>query len=417
MSFYLCDSESESMVSNVLYFNPTCELAIANGSFSYMPPKLLRDFESDCSVLPFLFASPGDCILTERKPTPAFTSRLGDLNFPVPAFLSLKEAASRETWGHLYPWGWSPATHFYLKELKDHCCPVFKESPVFNWQEKHKLLFERSTSLEFLYTLLENHAREFFIQREHTGIRVNSVYEVEQLLTGHKGLVLKAPLSSSGRGIQMIRKGSLNASNKQWISGVLNQQKYLVAEPFLDKLADLSFQFKITDQGGPDYLGYSVFETNSNGQYKGTMIRPEIARLFPMEIADRVKFMIEQTAEQLTLNLKHSIFTHEHRGYLGIDAMIYHEGEAIKMQPCIEINSRMNMGILAKQIEKYIHPESTGQFELFYGKPGEFHRYASLEAMKKPMKMKNGLLTSGFLSLVEPDETTQFGAYILLQDS
>ena len=56
------------MAENIFYFNPTCELAIANGSFSYMPPRLLRDFEQDCASLPFLFASPND-FYSDRKKT------------------------------------------------------------------------------------------------------------------------------------------------------------------------------------------------------------------------------------------------------------------------------------------------------------------------------------------------------------
>lgn len=102
---------------------------------------------------------------------------------------------------------------------------------------------------------------------------------------------------------------------------------------------------------------------------------------------------------------------------MGIDALIYNDQGMLKMQPCIEINSRMNMGILTLHIEKHIHPDAVGKFELFYGKPGEYGQFASQRAREHPLKMKNGQLASGFLSLVEPDEPKQFGAYILLKDS
>lgn len=405
------------MAPNVFYFNPTCELAIANGSFSYMPPKLLREFETDCSVLPFVFATPGDCILTERKPSPEFISRLSDWGFPVPSFLSLKEAASRETWGHLFPWGWSPATHFLLKDLKDKCCPAFRQSPVYSWQEEHKSLFERITSLSFLKSFLQANPSEHLMDLESTGTRVTDFNEIERLLKKHASLVLKAPLSSSGRGIQMIRKPALNTSNKQWISGVLNQQGYLIAEPYLDKITDLSFQFMISDTGEPEYLGYSIFETNSNGQYKSTMIHPmDINHSFPLPFT-QVEELIEATADRLKRQLKHSPFSLFHRGYMGIDALIYKDQELLKMQPCVEINSRMNMGILTLHIEKYLHPDAAGKFELFYGKAGEYRRFATQKATEHPLKMKQGKVISGFLSLVEPDESKQFGAFVLLKDS
>jgi hypothetical protein len=60
------------MPNDVYYFNPTCELAVANGSFSYMAPRLLREFERDCSALPFVFSTLGDFVLTENKPSRQF---------------------------------------------------------------------------------------------------------------------------------------------------------------------------------------------------------------------------------------------------------------------------------------------------------------------------------------------------------
>ena len=99
------------MAIDVFYFNPTCELAVANGSFSYMPPRLLRDFENDCSVLPFVFGKSGDFVLTEKAPSKEFILRLTDAGFEMPVFCSLKEMISgkTETIGSILPWGWSPA--------------------------------------------------------------------------------------------------------------------------------------------------------------------------------------------------------------------------------------------------------------------------------------------------------------------
>jgi hypothetical protein len=89
--------------------------------------------------------------------------------------------------------------------------------------------------------------------------------------------------------------------------------------------------------------------------------------------------------------------------------------QKVKIQPCIEINSRMNMGILAMQIEKIIHGQTSGKFGLFYGAPGEFKEFATKNVQNNPLKMRNDKLSSGFLSLVEPNGEKQFGAYILLQ--
>lgn len=403
------------MADNIFYFNPTCELAIANGSFSYMPPRLLRDFEENCAALPFLFASKNDFVLMETKPSHEFIQKLTDYGFQMPVFASMKELVAESSFNHLLPWGWSPAAHFILISLKDKCSPDFKNSPVFNWHEMHRTLFERKTSLDFLIKLLENHPLNFFTAKESTGVIVTNIAEIETLLNKLFPLVLKAPLSSSGRGIQIIRKADLNTSNRQWISGVLSQQGYLVAEPFLEKKMDLSFQFNINDFGEPAFLGYSIFETNSNGQYKSTLIHPKITKLLPEAQYMEVNAMIEITAELILQNLSNSIFSTWHRGLMGIDAMIYIDGKDLKIQPCIEINSRMNMGILAMQLEKHIHPSTYGKFVLYYGKKGQYEHYSRYMAMEKPTKYENGRIKSGFLALTEPDASKQFGAYLLLE--
>lgn len=397
------------MAPPVFYFNPTCELAVANGSFSYMPPRLLRDFEKDCSVLPFVFAKSGDFVLTEKAPSIEFIMRLKNAGFEMPEFCTLQELISgkTETIGSILPWGWSPAAHFYLKELKEKCSPEFRGSPVFNWKDEHKLLFERITSLQFLSDFLKQNPLDYLIEKERIGTKVNTIEVIEELLKSQFPLVLKAPLSSSGRGIQILRKQTLNTSNRQWISGILNQQKYLIAEPFLNKVVDFSYQFRISNDE-PEYLGYSVFETNSNGQYQSTLIHPEIKQVISTEMETK----ISTTAFLLKETLKNSGYAKWHRGFLGIDALIYSEIEGLRIQPCIEINSRMNMGILTKKFESHIHKDSTGRFELFFGSPGEFMKFANEKTHKNILKMKNGTISSGFLSLIEPDENKQFGAYI-----
>jgi hypothetical protein len=403
--------------TDVFYFNPTCELAVANGSFSYMPPRLLRGFEHDCSVLPFVFGKSGDFVLTEKIPSGEFIMKLADVGFEMPEFCLLKELiyGKTESFGSIFPWGWSPAAHFILKDLKAKCSPEFRESPVFSWTEEYKTLFERITSLHFLNDFLKQNPLDFFIGPELTGTKVTGIEEIENLLKRQVQMVLKAPMSSSGRGIQIIRKPILNTSNRQWISGILNQQKYLIAEPFLNKVVDFSFQFKLTGNSEPEYLGYSVFETNTNGQYRCSLIHPEIENSGFSEISPEMETMIGITAARLKESLKHSVYASLHRGFLGIDAMIYRDWEGLKIQPCIEINSRMNMGILTMQIEKKIHQDTTGKYELFYGPPGEFRRFATEKALEQPLKLKNGKLKSGFLSLVEPEGEKQFGAYVVAE--
>lgn len=402
-------------LGNIYYFNSTCELAVANGSFSYQAPLLLREMEHDLAILPFVFASENDFILTENRPSVEFLETLRQAGFSLPKFFGLSELETMpdNTFNAIFPWGWSPAAHFMLKTLKGKCQSGFKASPVFNWDEKHKSLFERSTALDFLNNLLDEDHPNWFVTKELIGQQISSLDDIELLLEKQTPLVLKAPLSSSGRGIQMIRKPSLNNANKQWIAGVLKQQNYLIAEPFLEKIIDLSFQFQIKSEYEIEYLGYSVFTTNTNGQYQGTLIHPDLQKIQPETDSD-FNELIPATAEILANALTKSVFSQTYQGFLGIDAMIFRQDNKLLIQPCIEINCRMNMGILTLFIEKRIHPEATGKFELFYGKRGEFMSFASEKKNQWPPEFRDRKLHSGFLSLIEPCDQNKFGAYISL---
>lgn len=405
--------------ANIYYFNPTCELAVANGSFSYQPPLLLQEMEHDLSILPFVFCTENDFVLTEKPPSVIFLQKFEKLGFDLPRFCSLAEleALPGNSFDTIYPWGWSPAVHFKLKNLKEKCSETFKLSPVFNWNSEHQLLFERSTSLDFLIGLLENNPPDWFIRKEMIGTKITNCEEIELILEKHSPLVLKAPLSSSGRGIQIIRNAKLNTSNKQWISGVLKQQSYLIAEPFLEKLIDLSFQFRVLSDSKIEYLGFSVFETNSNGQYRGTLIHPNFKKIVPNENVSEIMETIGITAEIISRALGKSNYATWHRGFLGVDAMIFKHQKSLMMQPCIEINSRINMGILTMFLERRIHAESTGKFELFYGSANGYCDFADKQSRLNPPKFKQGKIYSGFLPLVEPKAENKFGAYISLMEA
>lgn len=402
--------------SNLFYFNPTCELAVANGSFSYVPPLLLQEMEQDLATLPFVFCTKDDVVLSESKPSDFYLEMLENCGFEIPDFCTLAQIESfpKNSFRDILPWGWSPAAHFKLKNVKTKCINEFRESPVNSWRNEHKTLFERSTSLDFLQRILKNHPRSFFIPESLTGVKVFNQDELEKLLEEYQSIVVKAPLSSSGRGIQIIRKSKLNSSNKQWIAGIFKQQNYLVAEPFLEKIIDFSFQFRILPDANIRYSGHSVFETSSNGQYRSTFIHAGLKAILPEENVKNVMGMIENTAQIVKDQLIFSDYAKWHRGYLGVDALLFRHMNEIKVQPCIEINSRMNMGVLAQLVEKRVHSKTSGKFELFYGKPGEFNAFANQQMQIHPVQMLEGKIFSGFIPLVEPSPQRKFGAYISL---
>jgi len=372
--------------------------------------------EFDLSILPFIFCTENDYVLTENPPSEMFLDYLKNLGFELPSFKSLAEleAMPPGSFDAIVPWGWSPSAHFKLKNLKEKCGIEFRNSPLFEWNDEHKLLYERSTSLNLLYQILKNNPPHWFIDPNRCGVKAESFEKIEVMLKKHSSIVLKAPVSSSGRGIQIIRRQHLNASNKQWISGVFKQQNYLIVEPYLEKLIDLSFQFEVKNNSEVLYHGFSVFETNSNGQYKRTFIHPDLISIFQGEAIFEVKEKIEITAGILKKVLYESDFLHNYRGYLGIDALLYRDQNKLMIQPCIELNCRMNMGIICQLLEKKIDQKASGKFEISPKKTDEFQIFNHNILTTSELIHRDGKIYSGSLPLTEPNPNSKFGAYLSL---
>ncbi|WP_445591478.1 hypothetical protein [Sunxiuqinia sp. sy24] len=391
----------------IFHFNPTCELALANGSPYYQAPALLRQFEEELAPIMLFFASEEDHILKENPLPEAFKYQMGTLGIPTNLVLSKEKSLEiiQDEPVHLNPWGWSPAESNYLSAYSQP-----NELAHKTRQLADSNLFERKHAVTFCHELMTEHPHDFFPEEEKRPRLIHDLPSIEAYLDQHRQIVLKSPLSSSGRGLQVIRKQLLNESNKRWIKTMLDQHGYLIAEPLFQKRTDLSFQFELKTSGELIYHGISYFETNSNGQYLGHHLNPS------SEV--RHRYFTEQTlasiANLLAGQLRKSIYHSSYHGFLGIDALIYEVNGKIKMQACLEINPRFNMGILSQFITQRIHPESRGMFQTYYHPKINYKNFVEEQARKNPLEMAAGLLRKGFVSLSAPGHESKFGAYLLL---
>lgn len=401
------------MVTRDLYFfNPTCEIAIANGSETFMAAQILREFEDDLSFLPMIIASPDDYILSSVRPSAAFIESLKRIGFPVSYWASKEEIQTNPAlqFVRINPWGWSPAVHFQLKEIKKQVCGSFRESKVFNWKAEQKMLFERKTSAQVLERFITEFGSDNYCSLGAFPLLIQSENEIADYLKKCPNAVLKSPVSSSGRGVQMIRNGKLSRTNSQWANGILEQLGYLMAEPLHHKKLDLSFQFEIDSSGKVISHGCVFFYTNTNGMYQGHYLNHGISELIGQDFSG----LLAETGERLKSIIENSMYPASYEGFMGIDAMIIEENDQIKIHPCLEINCRMTMGMLSLKIQKLIHSDAKGKFEIFTGNPGEFGLFSKEMVGKYPVVMRDQRLFSGFVALTDSANSAKFGAFILL---
>jgi hypothetical protein len=391
----------------IYHFNPTCELAIANGSPYYQAPAILREFEEELAPILLLFASANDHVLKEKALPVQFMEQLNEMG--LTAARCLPKAESLESLQNepvnLQPWGWSPAELNYLSDYRQPSAIQARRTQLANSD-----LFQRKHAVQFVNDFLDESHQSYFPKKEERPQVLDTLEAIESYLHKHPQTVLKSPLSSSGRGLQVIRKNILNDSNKRWIKTMLAQQNYLIAEPLFNKKTDLSFQFEFTPSAEIIFLGISFFQTNNNGQYLGHHLNPATDLAYHHFHKDELVTI----AGRLTHQLRQSCFHRVYQGFLGIDALIYEEDQQFKIQPCLEINPRFTMGMLSQVIEKKIHPESSGQFLTYYH-PGKIYQaFAEEQAKKNPPIVTDQRLRKGFLSLTAPKSNSLFGAYLLL---
>ena len=404
------------MNSDIYFFNPTCEMAVANGSTNYMAPALLRRFEIELSTLPLIYCKTGDIILTKSLPDRQFSDRLESAGFRLPTFMKIESVLSDNSMiaidkGFLLPWGWSPVTHQLLAPLKSGCCNEFLNSPVARWQESHKELFSRKSALNILHKVI--------IKKLNNILSINDIPRIctthEQIISLHQRwdkMVVKSPWSSSGRGLQILLSNNYNRTNQQVISGFLKHQGYVAAEPWHAKVIDLSFQFFSYGNGSIVYQGLTSFTTDLSGRYLGNNIQ-ELPDGLSSELLAFINENIPPVRKALQDELILSRYATDYYGWIGIDILIYKSiDNQLLIHPCLEINCRFTMGTIAINLRDRLSDQSTGEFKIFFGKEGEFAEFCSEMIVSRPLKIEHEKLVKGFLPLSPVHEKCCFGAYL-----
>ena len=406
------------LLSDIFYFNPTCEFAIANGSPNWQPNKLLQKMEDDMSSLPLFFGKKDDYVLVKHLPSDDFISTLKQLGVESPKFILKAEAFNKSEFvnlskNRLLPWGWSPAMHKLFSPLKVSCSKEFKQSVVADWKPEHRELTSRKFASEILFQLLPRISSEIIIPESHLPKICTSQTDFEMAIKQWGEIMVKAPWSSSGRGLQPITKTPVHPKVWEKVLGIIKEQGYAIAEPYLKKEFDFSFQFEIK-QGKVQFLGISNFSTNKKGQYEGNFLNGLPAEL-DKNVQEFTEAAIDKIRNPLIKLLENSKLAIYYEGVFGIDTLVFlDENNQLKINPCLEINLRHTMGLLSLKLEKLVNKNKKGLYRTYFQPGTSFYAFKNEMERKYPLKISEGKIESGFLALTDAQKDTLFGAYILV---
>ena len=402
---------------DIYLFNPTCEYAVANGQKSWQPNLLLQAMEEDLGTLPLFFASPNDVVLVKKLPSLKYSTNMKKAGIHLPEFVHFGEVAPQSNFAlqpknSLRPWGWSPAVHHFLAPVKNSCTPDFQNSPIVHWKPEFREIYSKKFALGILKTILPQLPDSKKLPDDLIPEICRTQPEVEKLLKRWGKIMIKAPWSSSGRGLQKITKSPVGPKIWEKILGTVKDQGYVIVEPYLNKVLDVALQFEIFE-GKVQYKGISRFFTDEKGQYQGNYLNG-----WP-EKSNFVEVLFAETLPELLINpiteaIEKSYLASVYEGVFGVDTLIFRDNHGdIRVNPCLEINVRHTMGLLSIQVEKLLASRMRGIFKIYFQPGTSFQDFQDEMHLNFPPVFSNKKLQRGFFPLTPANDNTYFGAYLL----
>lgn len=331
-------------MSRLLLFNPENDSALAADTVRYTPPAIAIELHRSGVLLPFWWAESTDCV--------AIPDNLAEPAMRLKAHFNLHGSILTNSTIHnvdkVMPWGWSKHTRQQLIDYGINKTILPPDSTI----DKLRALSHRRTTC-IIHKILSTPA-------ELHPIEAASASDAADAINGLKGkAIVKLPWSNSGRGIFYVSRLNRDKLLKD-ISGMISRQGSVMIEPELDKIADFAMLFYCSDKK-VEFKGISVFKADSKGCYCGNIIASQ-NYLHSLLMADPTPWR-----EKLTNALTQIIIDTDYCGWIGVDMMIYrsHSDGTIQINPCIEVNMRMTMGVLSLFIaEKMFMHDSVGTLRI-----------------------------------------------------
>lgn len=319
-------------------FNPEHDLALAANLRNFTAPHAGRQLRADLGYIPALWAAADDYVLVENVEDAEWRFRML-VRRSFDRFVSKEQLCHLEISG-VEVWGWDLAIRSFLK--------------------RHGVAEQLLPSERQIETIRElSHRRvggQMLTQLQGNGITgtsevADSMSMVCDAINRMGRIVVKAPWSSSGRGVRFF-ENSLKKSDEGWLRNVIACQGGVMVEPFYNKVKDLGMEFESDGNGGARYLGLSLFDT-SNGTYTGNVLADEETK---EEILSRyVPIGLLRSVRQKIISLSGMSFKGKYQGPFGVDMMIVarEDQNGFMLHPCVEINLRRTMGHVALSLTPF----------------------------------------------------------------
>ncbi len=333
-------------------FNPEHDLALANGDIHFVPPESALRFGRDCASLTKFMRG---------------LDSLADLD---------GEDTAKGMVRKIVPWGWnSLLCDRLLKEgYSRSLLPDSEELESIRRLSHRRVALDGLAELDGLFDHFyddesgecsgKNDKRCKVIGSSYR-IAASSLDEVVNFINQNKNVVLKSPLSGSGKGIRFV-SGELSHSDSGWCRNNISRYGYVVVEKRFAPVLECAMLFRC-EAGEVQFLGYSLFYA-SNGAYRGNLLASNdflkklILIYLPKELLDGIK---GEVAGYIGRKI-----APWYNGFVGVDQFVCSDFTGYRgdnpvngpmengadgvadyyFNPMVEINLRMTMGLVARNI-------------------------------------------------------------------
>jgi hypothetical protein len=243
-------------------------------------------------------------------------------------------------------------------------------------------------------------------------VELKTSSDVSAFAAKYEEVVFKAPWSGSGKGV-FWSSGLLTPSLFGWCKRVIDKQGSVMGEVAYSRVQDFAMEFKV-GRGDVIFAGYSLFFTEGSGIYRGNYLwsNEDIERELTKYVSiDYLNWIRDELANFLRERVA-KLYT----GFVGVDMFVYEEGGEYKVNPVVEFNLRMTMGMVARTIyDRCVVKGVKGMFTIDHFPPGQLLRDHCARKKENPIEIEDSRFKRGYFSLCPVLENTVYRAAILLE--
>ena len=388
-------------MSRLYYFNPEHDLALANGSAHFQAPESATAFADDLSLLPCWFAEE---VASEVLSDQEFGDDLNVLGLDVATIPLFSKDKIEEF--KVEPWGWDLAVRKFFQNngVSEKLLPSIEKI------EEYKQLSHRRLTVDAM-----NYLRSHSIYPDslpQTAVELKTLVEVNAFASKHPEVVFKAPWSGSGKGV-FWSSGALTPSLTGWCKRVIEKQGSVMGEIAYNRVQDFAMEFKV-GRGDVSFAGYSLFFTEGSGIYRGNYlwsnedIEAELTKYVSVDYLHWIR-------DELVLFLRERV-AKTYTGFVGVDMFVYEEQGTYRIDPVVEFNLRMTMGMVARTVyDRCVKKGVKGVFTIDHFPPGQLLGDHKIQMEENPIQIEDGRFEKGYFSLCPVTENTVYRAAIVLK--